>query len=87
VIAFRHRDSGEAASSWARSQKRETASGSEGRNRVLDLALQAQQLTARDEQRQVGAAGDKSRELGRGFDHLLQVVEQQEHLPLADLLS
>ena len=35
----------------------------------------------------LGQACSERRELGRGLDHLLQVVEEEEHLPLADVLG
>ena len=57
------------------------------RHRVLDLTLDAQQLAARDEQGQVGAGREERRELGRRLDHLLEVVEEEQHLPLADVLG
>ncbi len=59
----------------------------ERRDRVLDLALHAQELAAGDEQGQVGTGGEERGELGRGLDHLLQVVEQEQQLPLADVLG
>ena len=57
------------------------------RDRVLDLAADAQQLAARDEQLQVRAALEQLAELGRRLDHLLEVVEQQQQLALADVLG
>ena len=75
-------------SSLERSQKRETASGlGERRHRVLDLALHAQELAARDEEGEVGAGLKERGELGRRLDHLLQVVEEEQHLALADVLG
>ena len=59
----------------------------ERRHRVLDLALDAQELAARDEQREVGAGLDERGELGRRLDHLLEVVEQEQQLALADVLG
>src|SRR5262249_5183875 len=61
--------------------------GGERRYRVLDLALHAQELPARNDQREVGTGRYKCGELGRCLDHLLQVVEEKEHLPLADVLG
>ncbi len=59
----------------------------ERRHLVLDLTAHAQALATRDEQGKVGAALDERRELRRRLDHLLQVVEQQQQLPLADVLG
>ena len=59
----------------------------ERRHRVLDLALDAQELAAGDEQREVGAGAEERRELGRRLDHLLEVVEQEQQLALADVLG
>ncbi len=56
-------------------------------HRILDLSLHAQERAARDEERQVGTCGEEGRELGRRLDHLLQVVEQEEQLALADVLG
>ena len=49
--------------------------------------MHAQELAARDEESEVGAALEERRELGRRLDHLLQVVEEEQHLPLADVLG
>ena len=59
----------------------------ERRHRVLDLAADPQQLPARDQELQVGAGLEQLRELGRRLDHLLEVVEQQQELALADVLG
>ena len=56
-------------------------------DRVLDLALHAQELAARDEESEVGAALKEGGELGGGLDHLLQVVEEEQQLALADVLG
>ena len=45
----------------------------------------AQQLPARDEQAQVRAGAEQRGELGRGLDHLLEVVEHEQQLALADV--
>ena len=55
------------------------------RHRVLDLALDAQQLTGRHEQREIRARAQERRKLGCCVDHLLEVVEQQQQLALADV--
>src|SRR5438093_1096408 len=57
----------------------------EGRNLVLDLALQTQPLAARNEQLEVGAGFKQRRELRRRVDHLLEVVEQQKQFSLRDV--
>ena len=49
--------------------------------------MDAQQFAARDQQRQVRTGGEKLRELGRRLDHLLEVVEEEQHLPLADVVG
>ena len=54
---------------------------------VLDLAPDAEELPARDQEAQVGARLEQLRELGRRLDHLLEVVEQQQELALADVLG
>ena len=59
----------------------------ERRHRVLDFALDAQELAARHEHVQIGAGAEQRRQLGRRLDHLLQVVEQQEQLAFADVLG
>ena len=53
---------------------------------VLDLALHAQELAARAEEGEAGARLQEARELGRRLHHLLQVVNEEQHLPLADVL-
>ena len=35
----------------------------------------------------LGQASTSAGELGRGLDHLLQVVEEEQHLALADVLG
>ena len=57
------------------------------RHRVLDLALNAQQLTARDQHCEVGTGSKQRAELRSRVDHLLEVVEQEQQLPLADVLG
>ena len=52
---------------------------------VLDLAANPQQLPGGDQQHQVGTRLDQLRELRRRVDDLLQVVQQQQQLPLADV--
>ena len=52
---------------------------------VLDLAGDAQELAGGDEQGEVGAGAEESRKLGRCLDHLLEVVEEEEHLPFSDV--
>ena len=71
----------------ALAEERDRLGRGERRHLVLDLPLDAQELAARCEQGEVGAALEQSRKLGSGLGHLLQVVEEEEHLPLADVLG
>jgi hypothetical protein len=57
----------------------------ERRHRVLDLAVHAQELPARAAEREVGTGLHEPRQRRRSLDHLLQVVEEQEHLPVGDV--
>jgi hypothetical protein len=57
------------------------------KHRVVDFAPDAQQLATRHEQSQVRTPFDERGELRRGIDHLLEVVEEQQELPLADVLQ
>ncbi len=57
------------------------------KDRVLDLTLHTKELAARNEQNQVGTGEQHARELGRRFNHLLEVVEHQEKLAFADVLA
>src|SRR6266511_2983470 len=59
----------------------------EGRHRVLDLSLDPEQFPAGDEHAQAGTALEQRGEAGGRIHHLLEVVEQQEHLPLPDVLG
>ena len=59
-----------------RAEERDRLGLGERRHRVLDLALDAQQLAARDEQREVRAGARERGELRRRVDHLLEVVER-----------
>ena len=59
----------------------------ERRDRVLHLAAHAQQLTARDKHREVRAGLDERREFRRRLDDLLEVVEQDQQLALADVFG
>ena len=58
----------------------------EWQNRVLDLPPDAEQFPARHEQLQVEAGLDERGKPRCGVDHLLQVVEEQQELALADVL-
>ncbi|MEX1357594.1 MAG: hypothetical protein WD981_03120 [Gaiellaceae bacterium] len=53
---------------------------------VLDLAAHPEQLSARHQQSQVRTGLDERSQLRRGLHYVLQVVEQEQHLPLADML-
>ena len=59
----------------------------ERRHRVLDLPLHAQELARGDEQREVRAGAEQRGELRRCVDHLLEVVDDEQQLPLADVLG
>ena len=75
-------------SSCARSQKSATASGSASggtANSTSPCTRRSSRLV--HEQGEVGAAGEERRELRRRRDHLLEVVEEQEQLALADVLG
>src|SRR4051794_1550594 len=56
----------------------------ERRHGVVDLPTDPQHLPAGDQEAQVRARLEQLRELGCRLDHLLEVVEQQEELTLAD---
>ena len=49
--------------------------------------MHAQKLPARHEHAQVRTFGEQRRELRRGVHHLLEVVEQQQHLLVTDVPS
>ena len=57
------------------------------RHRVLDFALDAQQLSARDQQAKVGAGPKQRGEQRRPVNDLLEVVQQEQQLALADMRS
>ena len=57
----------------------------ERRHRVDDLAVDPQQLPAGDEQAQVRTGPQQRRQLDRRLDHLLQVVEHEQELLVADV--
>ena len=48
--------------------------------------MKSQEPSAGYEKREIRTAGEKLGQLGSGIDDLLEVVEKQEHLPLADVL-
>jgi hypothetical protein len=54
---------------------------------ILDLAPNAQELTARDEQREVRAGLDERGELGRRLDHVLDLVQEQKQLAFSDVVG
>jgi hypothetical protein len=56
-------------------------------HRELDLAADAEPLSARRDDRQVRAGLDEVGERGRGTEDLLEVVEDEEHLALADVIG
>ncbi len=55
------------------------------RHRVDLLAGHAQRLAAGDDETQVRALREQADQLGRDVDHLLDVVEQQQHAAVADV--
>ncbi len=57
------------------------------RDRVLLLARDMEGGAARDDRGQVGAGPQQLGDDGRRADHLLEVVEHEEHLPDADVLG
>ena len=68
-------------------EKRHSLRLGEGRHGVLDFAAHTQQLAAGHEQMEVRADLDERGEVGCDFDDLLQVVEQEQQLPLADVVG
>src|SRR5262249_23698477 len=70
----------------ASTEERDSVRRRERRYRVLDLALHAQKLPARHQEREPGTSREERREVRGGLDHLLQVVEQEQHLSRADVL-
>ena len=57
------------------------------RHRILDLSPDTQQLPARHQEAEVRAGLEQRSELRSGLHHLLEVVQQQEQLALADVLG
>ena len=57
------------------------------RHLVFDLALQPQQLSARDQQTEVAAFAEEHGQVDRCIDHLLEVVEDEEQGTVADALG
>ncbi len=57
------------------------------RHGILDFPPDAQQLAARHQETEVRAGLEQRRELRGGVHQLLEVVEQQEQLALADVLG
>ena len=55
-------------------------------HRVVDLARDPQQLPAGDQEPQVRARLEQLRKLRSRLHHLLEVVEQQQQLPVCDVL-
>jgi hypothetical protein len=53
--------------------------------RELVLAVDAQRLAAGDQHLQPGAAGEQVADQRRRRDHVLEIVEEQKHLPLAEM--
>ena len=59
----------------------------ERQHAVLDFASDAQALPTRDEDAEIRARFEQRREVGSRFDDLLEVVEQEQHLAVADVGS
>ena len=59
----------------------------ERRHLVLLLGSHAQRFAAGRHQLEVRARGEQFGEPGRGVDHLLEVVEQQQHRLVADVVD
>ena len=57
----------------------------ERRNRVLALGREPQQLAARDDHPQVGARGGQPAKFWGRAEHLLEVVQYEQHPPVADM--
>jgi hypothetical protein len=49
--------------------------------------LNAQELAARDDKRQIGASRKQRRKLRSSLDYLFEVVEEAEHLLVSDVLG
>src|ERR671934_2689598 len=72
--------------SGARQEEADALLLHEGRDRVLVLGREAERLPARGQQLQVWTGCEQLAETGRSLDHLLEVVEDEEHSPVADVL-
>ena len=59
----------------------------QGRDGVLHLAPDPQQLPAGHQETEVGGGLQQDRQVGGRGDDLLQVVQHQEHLPLTDVFG
>ena len=70
-----------------RAEELDRLSFREGRHGVLHLALDTEHLAARHEQLKRGALGQQRRQIGGCFDHLLEVVEQDQHLAPSDVVG
>ena len=57
----------------------------ERRHGVLDLAADPQPLPAGDKDAKIRATFHKGRQLGRSVDHMLEAVEQEQEIALADV--
>ena len=72
--------------SGARAEEIDRLGVRERRHRVLHLAPHTKVLAAGRQQPQVRARFDQRRQLRRGVDYLLEVVQQQQQLPFPDVL-
>jgi hypothetical protein len=59
----------------------------ERRHAILELSLDTQELARGDEQSEVGADAGQRSELRRCFDHVLEVVHEEQQLPFADVVA
>jgi hypothetical protein len=69
----------------ARAEEIDGLSSGKRRDRVLDLSLYAEELARGDDEGEVGARRQELRKLGRGVDHLLKVVDEEQQLALGDV--
>ena len=59
----------------------------QGRDRVVELARDAEELSARNQEPQVRARREQLRERGCGLGDLFEVVEQQQELALSNMVG
>ena len=69
-----------------RREERDRVRRAERRNGQLALVREVQPLAARDEHGDAGRIRERAREVRRGAEHVLEVVEDQEHAALAEMV-